>query len=672
MAAPAFIARYEVKQCLGRGGMGAIYLARDPLIDRLVAVKLLHGDIATDEFRARFVKEAHASGGLSHPHIVTIHDYGEADGAPFIVMEYVRGETLASLIRRAAPVPVIQKLQWTEQICNALGYAHSERIIHRDIKPSNLMLDQHGTIKVVDFGIARLAGGLSTKMSSVIGTPGYMSPEQIQGGTIDARSDIFALGAVLYELLSYREAFAGETPHAVMHKVIAEEPPPLSQLVTGPDLSIVPVVARAMQKAPAVRYQTMIEFETAVREARIALERTGHDLTVHEPRPEESPRSRRRTDPAALARRRAEQIHQHLTRARRAKSAGDVDGAVEACEDALLMDPGSADALDLLEAIRREAAAVSPPPAAPPAPRTTPPPAALAPPPVVLPPTAVTPRVEHERARLEPDRAGAPVRAARTLEDTAPLMAVRTDVGEQAIRPWETDQWGDPQPPSPIVTVEPASGGRRAVLLVSGVVLVASLAGILWMSVPRGTTTTTQSPTLQAEPSATAPDTASGSKPPLAPVTEPSIVPSPAESQPPPVVADPERKAVPDTMPPAPAPGREPAARPATRADPVAAARTLQRADMFRTSGDFTQALSLYREALRLDPANSAAAQAILRIRMEYLLRRARSLVEGEDYDAALKDLDAIAMEDPNNKDADALRSEIAALKAGAAKKPKG
>ena len=139
-------------------------------------------------------------------------------------------------------MPSVQKLRWIEQVCSALGYAHQRRVIHRDVKPSNLMVDQDGLIRVVDFGIARIVGGSLTKMSTVIGTPGYMSPEQLQGGAIDNRSDIFAVGAVLYELLSYHEAFQGDTPHAIMHRVITVDPPPLTELLSGPDLSVIGVV----------------------------------------------------------------------------------------------------------------------------------------------------------------------------------------------------------------------------------------------------------------------------------------------------------------------------------------------------------------------------------------------------------------------------------------------
>ena len=299
-ASPTFIGRYEVRQKLGHGGMGAIFLARDPVIDRLVAVKVLNPSIASDDLRQRFAQEARASGALSHPNIVTIHDYGEFDGAPFIVMEYVQGETMAQVIKRSIPLPTARKLRWMEQVCKALKYAHDHRVIHRDVKPSNLMIDAYDMVKVVDFGIARLVGEGLTKMSLVIGTPGYMSPEQLRGGTIDARSDVFSVGAVMYELLSYHEAFSGETPHAIMHKVITAEPPRLADLVVGPDLTIIDVVERALQKSPDARYRDMAELEQAVKRARMALEAAESDVHVKLPaRPAvDGNKSRRRwTDP---------------------------------------------------------------------------------------------------------------------------------------------------------------------------------------------------------------------------------------------------------------------------------------------------------------------------------------------------------------------------------------
>ncbi len=267
-----YISRYEIQSRLGKGGMGVLYLARDPHIDRLVAVKLLHGEFADDDLRRRFVLEAKAAGGLSHPNIVTVHDFGEYDGAPFIVMEYVRGDTLAAVIARGTPISLVQKLEWMEQVCAGLSHAHSVGIIHRDIKPSNLMVDQHSRMKILDFGIARLTGTGPVMMSMVVGTPGYMSPEQIQGGMIDPRSDVFSLGAVLYELLASRPAFPGENPHTIMHRVLNSTPAPLTPYLGDQDSSIIEVVNTALAKNVPDRYANMAAFQAAIARSRIMLE----------------------------------------------------------------------------------------------------------------------------------------------------------------------------------------------------------------------------------------------------------------------------------------------------------------------------------------------------------------------------------------------------------------
>jgi serine/threonine protein kinase len=358
MVAPSrFIARYEIQQRLGTGGMGAIFLARDPVIDRLVAIKLLHADLADEDLRRRFAQEARASGALSHPHIVVIHDYGEHEGAPYIVMEYLRGETLAELIRRRAETPLDQKLRWVEHVCAALAYAHDKGIIHRDIKPSNLIVDQHGTIKVLDFGIARIVGASATRASSTVGTPGYMSPEQIEGLDPDKRTDIFSLGAVLYELLAYRPAFSGPNAAAIMNRVLRDEPAPLEEFVSLGDSALAEVVATALQKDRDKRYADMRMLERKIAAERKRLEAGATDGTVVLPAgtvftPPPSPR--RRTDPAEIARRRAEQIEQRLADAREAMSASDLEEAAIACEDVLLLDPANDEALAILAATRDE------------------------------------------------------------------------------------------------------------------------------------------------------------------------------------------------------------------------------------------------------------------------------------------------------------------------------
>src|SRR5215216_6499764 len=223
------IGRYDIKSLIGTGGMATCYLARDsnPKISRLVAIKVLNASLDSPDLRERFARESRALAALSHSNIVNIYDSGEFQGAPFIVMEYIRGETLAEKIKRRAPLTLSEKLKMMIELCAGLAHAHEAGIIHRDIKPANLMIDQHGRLKILDFGIARVAEGSMTRVSVQvtqfnmrIGTPGYMSPEQIEGDEIDRRSDIFAVGTVFYELLSYREAFSGSSTRQIENKVI--------------------------------------------------------------------------------------------------------------------------------------------------------------------------------------------------------------------------------------------------------------------------------------------------------------------------------------------------------------------------------------------------------------------------------------------------------------------
>ena len=248
MATPRSIGRYEILNRIGAGGMGALYLGRDPNINRLVAIKLLlHADLERPEDRERFAREARAGGALSHPNIVTVFDYGEFDGAPFLVMEYIRGETLRELIKRNAPYTLSQKLVFLEQLCSGLAFAHDAGVIHRDIKPANLMVDSLNLLKILDFGVARMAESGVTIGSGPVGTPGYMSPEQIQGRSLDGRSDLFAAGAVAYELLTHRAAFTGESQHTIMHKVLHEDPVPILSVTPEVGPEIAAVLGRVLQ-----------------------------------------------------------------------------------------------------------------------------------------------------------------------------------------------------------------------------------------------------------------------------------------------------------------------------------------------------------------------------------------------------------------------------------------
>ncbi len=253
---PTRIGRYEIKGRIGGGGMGTLYLARDtnPTTDRLVAVKLLRASFDSDDLRQRFAREAQALAELNHPNIVIIHDSGEYQDSPFIVMEYIRGETLAESIRRRASMSLATKLRLLAELCAGLSHAHEAGIIHRDIKPANLMVDLHGRLKVLDFGIARVVDpGMTriealTRLNVQIGTPGYMSPEQIEGGEIDARSDLFSAGAVAYELISYHEAFPGATTRQIENRVLGEQPLPLASAIPGLDPEIADIIGTALEK----------------------------------------------------------------------------------------------------------------------------------------------------------------------------------------------------------------------------------------------------------------------------------------------------------------------------------------------------------------------------------------------------------------------------------------
>jgi len=273
---PSHIDRYEIKTLIGAGGMGSLYLARDtnPNTNRLVAVKLLLANLDSGDLRERFAREARALAALNHPNIVGIYDSGEFQGSPFIVMEYVRGETVGEKIKRRAPMTLGQRLRLMIELCSGLEHAHDAGIIHRDIKPANLMIDQHGRLKILDFGIARVSESLTrvgvqvTQLNMRIGTPGYMSPEQIEGGELDRRSDIFAVGTVCYELLAYREAFTGASTRQVENKVLEAHPEPLHGFIPDLDPEIEGIVTRALAKEPADRYQTAAEMEQALERVR--------------------------------------------------------------------------------------------------------------------------------------------------------------------------------------------------------------------------------------------------------------------------------------------------------------------------------------------------------------------------------------------------------------------
>src|SRR4051812_14352429 len=224
------LGKYKIIRVIGEGGMGRVYEAVDPIIGRRVAIKTIALNIAADaETRARFFREAQAAGQLSHPNLITIHDIGETDGQPYIVMEYLEGADLSRKIR-SERLSLDTKMQIMMDMCDGLAFAHGHDVVHRDIKPGNIFITNHGRVKILDFGLARGALSDVTRTGNVVGTPNYMAPEQIKGEEIDHRADIFSAGVVFYELLSGRKAFEGDSIATTIYKVLETEPHPIQHL----------------------------------------------------------------------------------------------------------------------------------------------------------------------------------------------------------------------------------------------------------------------------------------------------------------------------------------------------------------------------------------------------------------------------------------------------------
>ncbi len=252
------LGKYEIVAELGHGAMGVVYRARDPIINRLVALKTITARVAEDpDALQRFYREAQSAGGLQHPNIITIHDMGEEGDTPFIAMELVEGENLDQLISRRAPLSVSLKLVYAAQACRALDYAHKRGIVHRDIKPGNVMVSKEGTVKVVDFGIARVLEASKTQTGMLIGTFAYMSPEQYQGEHADERSDIWSFGVLLYELLCYQRPFMGDSPVSLLRSICEKEPEPLLKFLPDCPTELQDILSKALRKSPNDRYQSM-------------------------------------------------------------------------------------------------------------------------------------------------------------------------------------------------------------------------------------------------------------------------------------------------------------------------------------------------------------------------------------------------------------------------------
>ena len=261
---PSKIGIFEVIRQIGTGGMGAVYLARDPELDRPVAIKVIREEVHDQEVLDRFFREARAAAALRHANIITVYASGQADHKPYIAMEYIEGESFGDIIKQRKNLPLTQKVSYLEQLCAGLGFAHKAGIVHRDVKPANIMIDHEGVVRILDFGIARIEGSAMTQDGTMMGSLNYMSPEQMLGKPVDQRSDIFSVGSVSYELLCYQQAFKGNLNDGLLHRLPHEDPPLLKEIDPSVPLAVEQVVMRALEKDPGRRYQNLSEMRTAL------------------------------------------------------------------------------------------------------------------------------------------------------------------------------------------------------------------------------------------------------------------------------------------------------------------------------------------------------------------------------------------------------------------------
>jgi len=274
--------KYEVLEEIGQGAMGVVYRAHDPVLEREVAIKTISASLGKDdELRKRFRREAQAAARLNHANIITIYEYGEAHGKIYIAMELLEGTDLKELMLQGALQTFDDQLAVMEQVLDGLAFAHSKEVVHRDLKPGNIHIQPNGQIKILDFGLARLGSSEMTQAGVVMGTPNYMSPEQVLGDKIDARSDIFSIGAVFYELLSGRKPFESESMHGVLFQVVHKDAPPLKSWIGDLPPVLVQVVERCLAKEKEHRFQDAGELRDAIATIRQALAAgRGHEVAL--------------------------------------------------------------------------------------------------------------------------------------------------------------------------------------------------------------------------------------------------------------------------------------------------------------------------------------------------------------------------------------------------------
>ncbi len=330
---PSRIGKYEILAELGRGAMGTVYKARDPRLDRLVAVKMMSEELLIEEeMRGRFQREAKSAANLQHPNIVTIFDFGEleGEGSPYIVMELLEGTSLAQLMEEKKPQRLEDKVAVITQICRGLDYAHKRGVIHRDVKPGNIQVLPSGTAKILDFGIALGEGStIKTKTGLVMGTPNYMAPEQISSEVVDHRADMWAVGVILYELLSGERPFSASTIPGLVYQIVHSPPPPLDERKLGLPPKLVPVVERVLQKNPDQRFRDLAHL------ARTLEKVMGAPVVTIEISPEARSRG----------------YSTHLDMAKSLLSQGQPQRALEAARRAQALEPSHRSVVDLIREI---------------------------------------------------------------------------------------------------------------------------------------------------------------------------------------------------------------------------------------------------------------------------------------------------------------------------------
>jgi serine/threonine-protein kinase len=335
--------RYEILDKLGEGAMGVVYRARDDTLGRVVALKMLSRDVdaATEQYQ-RFQREAEAIGRLNHPHVVKVYDLGSSDGQLYMAMELLEGRDLRALIESREPIALADRMRIMAEICEGLDYAHSRGVVHRDIKPANIVVTSVGRVKILDFGLARVATRQTiTRRGVILGTPDYMAPEQATGQQVTPRSDMFSAGVVFYEFLTLQKPFVGRTLHSVLYQIISESPAPVLTLNPDVPARLAAIIHRMLEKDGARRFDSLSEVSQQVRQIHAAYRRSRGRSAL--PAAAAAP-----TDEGSSAEEQRRQVRGHLTRGQELLAAGRIEQAVAEMDEALVLDPQCVEALELI------------------------------------------------------------------------------------------------------------------------------------------------------------------------------------------------------------------------------------------------------------------------------------------------------------------------------------